>query len=197
MLRKLLPVLILAAAAAAGGAYLMRPRPLELSGTVLKHPRPAPEFRLESASGPVSLADYRGKVVLVFFGYAHCPDVCPLTLNHLAHIYRELGEPELLQVLAISIDPARDTPEAMDRYAKMFHPRFVGLSGPPRTIAKVAAGFYVYVRTDASGYIDHTSTVTLIDPEGRIRALYGQPLVEEETAMLRDLRAILKRKGRF
>ncbi len=182
-----------------GGAWLFQQRPqvLALSGTVLKNPRPAPEFRLESADGPVSLADFRGKVVLVFFGYANCPDVCPLTLNHLAHIYRELGEPEQLQVLAISIDPARDTPAAMDRYAKLFHPSFIGLSGPPKVIAKVAAGFYIYVRTDPSGYIDHTSTVTLIDPEGRIRVLYGQQAVEEETAMLRDLRAILERRGRF
>lgn len=197
MQRNLILALLLLAAVGAAWALWPRPRPLELSGTVLKNPRPAPEFRLESASGPVTLADFRGKVVLVFFGYAHCPDVCPLTLNHLAHIYRELGEPEQLQVLAISIDPERDTPEAMDRYAKMFHPSFVGLSGPPKAIAKVAAGFFVYVRSDASGYIDHTSTVTLIDPEGRIRVLYGQQLVEDETAMLRDLRAILERKGRF
>ncbi|WP_456444494.1 SCO family protein [Deinococcota bacterium DY0809b] len=197
MQRNLILALLLLAALGAAWALWPRPRPLELSGTVLKNPRPAPEFRLESASGPVTLADFRGKVVLVFFGYAHCPDVCPLTLNHLAHLYRELGEPEQLQVVAISIDPERDTPEAMDRYAKMFHPSFVGLSGPPAAIAKVAAGFFVYVRKDETGYLDHTSTVTLIDPEGRIRVLYGQQLVEEETAMLRDLRAILERKGRF
>ena len=120
-----------------------------------------------------------------------------MTLNHLAYFYRELGEPEQLQVLAISIDPERDTPEPMDHYAKLFHPDFVGLSGPPKAVAKVAAGFYIYVRTDETGYLDHTSTVTLIDPEGRIRVLYGQQTIKDETAMLRDLRAILERKGRF
>ncbi len=182
-------------------ALLLRPPPtpgVELSGTVLKTPKPAPDFTLYTAGNrPFSMHDLRGQVVLLFFGYTHCPDICPQTLYHLAQVYKRLGRPQDLQVLMITVDPERDDPDTTDRYAKLFDPRFVGLSGPPEAVARVAAQYYVYSRRESNGLIDHTATVTLVDSRGLIRIYYGQRAIADVERVAQDLEYILANGGTF
>ncbi len=169
-----------------------------LSGTILKEPKPAPDFTLYTAGGrPFSMHELRGQVVLLFFGYTHCPDICPMTMYQLAQIYKALGRPKDLKVLMITVDPERDDPDTTDRYAKLFDPDFIGLSGSPEAIAEVAAKYYVYSKRDERGFIDHTSTVTLVDSRGMIRIYYGQKDLEKIDVVVEDLRYILANGGSF
>ncbi len=169
-----------------------------LHGTVLKNPKPAPDFTLYTAGNrPFSMHELRGKVVLLFFGYTRCPDVCPLTLMKLAQVYKALGRPEDLQVVMVSIDPERDDPDAADRYAKLFDKSFIGLSGPPEAIAQVAAKYYIHVAKEPNGLVDHTATVTLIDAKGLIRIYYGQKDVDDVETLKGDLEYILAQGGSF
>lgn len=132
-------------------------------------------FTLSTHTGEtVSDATYRGRWLLVFFGFTHCPDVCPTGLATIAQVMDELGpEGEAVQPLFISIDPERDTPETMAEFVSAFHPRIVGLTGATEAIAAAAKNFRVYYARvdDASspnGYtMEHTASVYLINPEGR------------------------------
>ena len=142
-----------------------------------------------------SLEDFRGKVVFVFFGYTHCPDVCPTTLAEMAGIMKALGpEAERLQVLFITLDPERDTPELLASFVPAFHPSFLGLTGDQPTIDKVAKDFKVFAQKvpgkDGKSYtIDHTAGSYVFDAQGHIRLFvrHGQP----EDALLKDLKQLL------
>ena len=134
------------------------------------------DFTLTDHTGAKrSLADYRGKVVVVFFGFTHCPDVCPTTLVEMAEAMKLLGpRADRVQVLFITVDPERDTPELLGKYVPAFDPRFVGLWGDPDTIARVAKDFKVfYQKTQPSSTgsysIDHTAGSYVFDAEGRLR----------------------------
>jgi protein SCO1/2 len=122
-----------------------------------------------------TLADYRGKVVVVFFGYAQCPDVCPTTLSDMAQVKRKLGaDGQRLQVLFVTVDPERDTPEVLAQYVPAFDPSFVGLHGTAEEIAKAAKEFKVFYqkvpgKTATSYTIDHTAGSYVFDKEGRVR----------------------------
>jgi protein SCO1/2 len=122
-----------------------------------------------------TLADYRGKAVLIFFGFTHCPDVCPTTLVEAAEAIKLLGpKGDRLQVLFVTVDPERDTPESLARYVPAFHPSFVGLWGDPDTIARTAKDFKVFYQktqesSSGSYSIDHTAASYLFDTEGRVR----------------------------
>ena len=138
------------------------------------------DFRLIDHHGrPRTLADFRGKVVAIFFGYTHCPDMCPTALAELAQTLKQVGkESDGVQVLFITVDPARDTPKVLAQYVPAFDPRFLGLYGDPDTTAKVAAAYKVFFaaqRPNASGNytIDHTAAVYLIDRRGRPRLYVG------------------------
>lgn len=129
------------------------------------------------------LADYRGKVVVIFFGYIQCPDVCPTTLANLAEVMRLLGsDAQRVQVLFITVDPERDTRELLAAYVPQFHPSFVGLSADTATTAATAREFKVFYQKQAgstpSTYtVDHTANSFVYDPQGRLR-LYltlGEP----------------------
>jgi protein SCO1/2 len=114
----------------AAGIYFFRPHAFH--GTVIQSPDPAFNFTLSGANGDVSLSDYRGKLVLIYFGYTFCPDICPATLANAAQALRELGpQAEEVQVIMISLDPERDTPEKLARYMAHFHPSFIGVTGTP------------------------------------------------------------------
>ena len=133
-------------------------------------------FTLTDHNGkPRTLADFKGKVVVVFFGYTQCPDVCPTTLSELAGIKKALGsEAERLQVIFITLDPQRDTPELMAGFVPAFDSSFLGLWGEQAVIDKVAKDFKVFAQKvpskDSKSYtIDHTAGSYVFDDQGRIR----------------------------
>lgn len=165
-------------------------RPHAFHGTVLQSPQPAPDFELTTAGGKrVRLSDFRGKIVLLYFGYTFCPDVCPTTMRTLARALEILGPDKArqIQVIMISVDPERDTPEHVAEYARAFNPTFIGLTGTPDEIAQVATMYGIYYKkregTAATGYlVDHTATVTAINKKGYIKVLFPFGTTAEEFA---------------
>ena len=125
-----------------------------------------------------TLEDFKGKVVAVFFGFTHCPDACPTTLLDLATVARELGpDAQRLQVLVVTVDPERDTPEVMRQYVASFNPTFLGLYGTREETAAVAKEFKVYFQKQpqpGGGYtVDHSAGTFVLDKNGRLR-LFAQ-----------------------
>ena len=116
-------------------------------GAAVPAPQPVPALRLAAGGGQTfDLADERGKVVLVFFGYTHCPDVCPLTLDRLTRALRTIGrDARDVRVLLVTLDPARDTPAALKAYATRFGPAVVGLTGDSAALARARAGYGAYI----------------------------------------------------
>jgi protein SCO1/2 len=144
---------------------------------------------------PRTLADFKGKVVAVFFGYTHCPDVCPVTMSEFAMVARELGkDAERMQVLFVTVDPERDTPEVLAKYVPAFNPAFLGLYGDAATTARTAKEFKVFFnKQPASGgnySVDHSAGTYIYDPAGRLRlfASYGQGAPK----LLHDIRLLLQ-----
>ncbi len=149
------------------------------------------DFALTGHDGkPRTLADFRGKVVVVFFGYTQCPDVCPTTLAEMAEVMKVLGEKaDKVQVLFVSVDPERDTQALLAQYVPAFDPRFLGLFGDAETTVKTAREFKVFFqkvagKTPTSYTIDHTAGSYVFDPQGRIRlfvkhAQGAKPLAED------------------
>ena len=142
-----------------------------------------------------SLGDFRGKVAVVFFGFTHCPDVCPATLAKLAEVAKRLGEDaDEMQVLFVTVDPERDTPDVLARYVPAFDPRFVGLTGDPAAIARTAKEFKVVyqkqaVNTPEAYTVDHSSGTFVFDREGRVRLFvrHDQPVDD----LVHDIRLLL------
>lgn len=158
-------------------------------GTALDNPVPVGEVTLTASGGRASLSAWRGAYLLVFFGFTECPDVCPLTLGRLAKVYRDLGEPEDVQVVMVSVDPETDTPARVEQYVKSFHPSFVGLTGSSQDVAKAARTFFVGYQQVREG-VSHTDSVALLDREGRMRLIYTQSKLSRLGA---DLEVILQR----
>ncbi len=136
----------------------------------------SPGFNLVDADGvPRTLSSYRGRVVVTFFGFMHCPDVCPAELLKLSRVMKELGEVAAdVQVLFITLDPNRDTPAALKRYVSAFDPRFTGLTGTTTQIDQAANSFnvqYAHVQLGSDYTIDHATAVFLIDRTGRLRLI--------------------------
>jgi protein SCO1/2 len=154
------------------------------------------DFALADHRGePRRLADFRGKVVLLSFGYLNCPDVCPTTLATLAETMKLLGaEAEKVQVLFVTVDPERDSAERLAGYVPWFDARFVGLRGDVAATAAVAAEFRVFYQKrnigSAGGYaMDHTAGAYVFDPQGRLRLLLRHGATAEDMAA--DLRLLL------
>ena len=154
------------------------------------------ELALPDASGkPRTLADFKGKVSVVFFGYTHCPDVCPTTLAELAEVKRMLGsQGDRVEAIFVTVDPERDTPEILTAYMNNFGPGFVALRGTPAQTAAAAREFKVFYakvpgKTDDSYTVDHTAGSYVIDTQGRLRlfARYGMPA----DALASDLKQLL------
>ncbi|AMP03044.1 SCO family protein [Collimonas pratensis] len=136
----------------------------------------ARDFALTDHTGkPRTLADYKGKVVVVFFGYTQCPDVCPTTMVEMANVLKEMGPlASKVQVLFVTIDPERDTQELLSKYVPAFDPSFVGLYGDAAATEKVAKEFRVFYqkvpgKTPGSYSMDHTAGSYVFDPDGHIR----------------------------
>lgn len=132
------------------------------------------DFRLLDAQGRErSLADFRGKVVLLYFGFTQCPDVCPTALSRAAEVKKLLGaEGERLQVIFVTIDPERDTPQVIQPYVAAFDPSFLGLYGDAQRTRETAAEFKVFyqkVPTGGSYTMDHSTLSYVFDPQGRLR----------------------------
>ncbi|RJG03565.1 SCO family protein [Noviherbaspirillum sedimenti] len=159
----------------------------------------ARDFALTDHNGkPRTLADFKGKAVVVFFGFTHCPDVCPTTMAEMANVMQQLGpQAEKVQVLFISVDPERDTPPLLAKYVPAFYPSFLGLVGDQAATEKVAKEFRVFYqkvpgKTSGSYSVDHTAGSYVFDPQGRIRLFirHGQgaePIVH-------DLKVLLAKK---
>ena len=149
-------------------------------------------FRLVDQDGRQRTdADFRGKPFLVFFGFTHCPDICPTTLFEMSEVLRRLGpDAANTAVLFISVDPERDTPEKLKEYLSSFHPRIVGLTGSPQEIAEVEKTYRVYAKKiplDGGGYtMDHSAIVYLMDKDGRFVAPFNLKRTADEAAA--DLR---------
>lgn len=155
-------------------------RPHTYAGVVLQSPTPAPpmEGMIDHNGSPVDIEAYRGDVVLVYFGYTHCPDVCPTTLSTAAKAIEQLGDDgEQVHLLMVTVDPERDTPEYLAEYVTFFDDRFLGVWGSDQDLATTASLYSVYYQkqegTPETGYVvDHTATLMAIDPEGYIRVIY-------------------------
>ncbi|MBI5329021.1 MAG: SCO family protein [Betaproteobacteria bacterium] len=173
--------------------------------------KPAPTFKGTDISGadfgrhlalkdhndrPASLETFRGKLVVLFFGYTHCPDVCPTTLSDMAQAMKQMkpADAARVQVLFVSVDPERDTPTLLKEYVPYFHPSFLGLHGTPQEIAAAAQEFKVmyrkHVEPGATDYlVDHSAGSYVLDPQGRLR-LY-LPFAHPAADIAHDLTALL------
>ncbi len=189
-------LLLLAALMVASCSRSEYPAPLHAIDVTWQHSEP--DFHLTDFRGkPRSLADFRGKVVILFFGYTHCPEVCPTTLADLAQAMRELGaDAQKVQVLFITLDPARDTPDLLAKFVPAFDPTFLGLAGDAQSTAQAAQSFGVSYQKRMEkngGYtLDHSDGTYLIGADGKPvwMSRYGQRtdfLVED----IRRLLAIL------
>lgn len=157
----------------------------------------AQDFSLQDPQGKTrTLADYKGKAVVMFFGYTHCPDVCPTTMAELNQVMQKLGaDAQRVQVLFVTVDPQRDTPELMGQYVPAFNPAFVGLRpADDATLKEVTKSFRVVVNkvegsTPNNYTIDHTAGIYVFDPNGQLR-LFMRP-DEPVDAMAKDLKTLL------
>lgn len=135
------------------------------------------DFTLESITGPVSTTEFRGKVILLYFGYTHCPDVCPTALSRMTQALNSLTERELERVVGIfvSLDPKRDSVEKLATYVGYFHDNFIGVTGSSDQVSAVSKRYgvqyrYTAVDDSAMGYVvDHSSAFYLIDQQGELR----------------------------
>ena len=139
--------------------------------------------------------DFHGKVVVLFFGYTHCPDVCPTTLGELGVTLKRLGaDAGKVQVLFVTLDPARDTPAVLAQYVPSFNPSFLGLTGTDEEIAQAAKSFKVFYKKQESGSkagytLDHSANTFVLDGQGRVRLMFGfgsgaAPLVHDIQQLL-------------
>ena len=154
-------------------------------------------FRLTDADGRErTLADYKGKAVLMYFGFVQCPDVCPTALIRAAKVKQLLGaDGDKLQVIFITIDPERDTPEVIKAYTAAFDPSFIGLYGDAKRTRETADEFKVYykqVPTGSSYTMDHSALSYAFDPQGRLRLALRHEQTAEDYA--HDLRQLLAGK---
>jgi protein SCO1 len=143
---------------------------------------------------PRRLEDFRGKAIVLFFGFTHCPDVCPTTLAEVAAALRQLGpEAERVQVLLVTVDPERDTQEALAKYVTAFDPHFLGLRGDAAATQRAAKEFKIYYEKRKSGEsytVDHSGQTYVLDPQGRLRLLIRPERIGQDLAP--DLKTLLK-----
>jgi protein SCO1/2 len=143
---------------------------------------------------PRRLEDFRGKAVVLFFGFTHCPDICPTTLADIALAVKSLGaDAERVQVLMVSVDPERDTPEALAKYVTAFDPRFIALRGDLAATKKAAGEYKIFFEKAKSGdsyTVNHSAQSYVIDPQGRLRLLVRHDRIGSDLAP--DLRTILQ-----
>ncbi|HVY16178.1 MAG TPA: SCO family protein [Rhodopila sp.] len=147
----------------------------------------------DDQGGQFDLSRHRGQVVMIYFGYTHCPDVCPTTLGVMADAMRDLGPdaPRVLPVF-VTLDPKRDTAAALHVYLANFDPPPLGLSAGPAATAAAAKDWDIAWRfADGGAFIDHSSVVTVVGPDGRVRLRYGFSQLQDGRVLANDLRHLL------
>jgi len=173
-------------------------RPAQLYGGVFEPAPPATNFTLTRHDGsPFELNQYRGKIVLLFFGYTSCPDVCPTTMAELRQAFNELKEENkpLIQVVFVTVDSDRDTPARVQEYASHFNPNFIGLSGSIEELQVVWDAYGVVrevEKTDSAidYLVSHTARIYLIDKDGNLRLSYAYGTAPDNIA--HDLKILVK-----
>lgn len=194
------PVMIVASVLAVVGIGLgvMQLRPHNFHATVIQSPDPAPAFELDGSHGKtISPADFEGEVVVLYFGYTFCPDICPTTLIRLSQAMEILGRhADDVQVVMVSVDPERDSAERLHEYMTHFDERFLGATGTLQQINAVATVYGVYYQAhdepdSAAGYlVDHTSSLVVLNREGQLKLLVPPDASAEQIA--EDLRHVLR-----
>ncbi len=170
----------------------------EFNGGLIDPPMEAAQIQLPDSNGEMfTLSDHRGEIVLLFFGYTSCPDVCPSSLSDMKRVMNELGEDaEYVQVVFVTVDPQRDTVEKMHDYLSLFNPDFLGLTTDEEEMQKVWDAYGVYreidtsSKTDAGYLVNHSSRIYLIDREGLMRLTYPFGTPTDEIA--EDIQYLLK-----
>lgn len=182
--------LIAVAMAGCGGPY-------QYHGLFLETPKPAPDVTLTDMNGqPAKLTDFAGKVVLLYFGYTFCPDVCPTSLSAFNKALEQMGsKADEVQLVMVSVDPERDTPAVLKSYLANFNPDFIGMTGTEEQIAQAATPFGVIYQkhegTAATGYlVDHTASLMVLDRAGNMRLVLPFETPPEDIAA--DLKQMLK-----
>lgn len=170
---------------------------------VIDPPKDLPDFTLTNQNGDaLSLSDLRGEPVLLFFGFTHCPDVCPTTMAEFRQIKRDLGDGgDNVQFVLVSVDGSRDTPETLKEYVGQFDPEFIGLTGDEDYVREIGLDYFLFFNRaategtpSAAGYqVDHTSYSYLIDAEGRLRTIY--PFQALRQTIVEDLREMVTSSG--
>lgn len=180
-----------------GITYAM-PKTEKFRGTLYEPAQAAPDFSLSRSDGSeYRLNQQRGKVVLLFFGYTSCPDVCPTTLAELRKIDSEVANgTNQVQVVFVTVDPERDTPEKIQKYVSIFNPDFIGLSGSESELSPIWKAYGVYREIDkstttATGYlVTHTARLYVIDKDGNLRLSYSYGSATED--IVHDLKILFE-----
>ena len=173
-------------------------QPYQFHGSLIEQDYPAPDFNLLDSTGQsFVLSDQKGKIVLMFFGYASCPDVCPTTLADLKRTFEILGDlAGEVQVVFITLDPERDTPEKIQAYTSLFNPAFLGLSGDMDTLEPIWKAYGVFREIDEetvteAGYlVSHSARIYLVDQSGHLRITYTFGTPPED--IVKDIEHLLK-----
>jgi len=172
-------------------------KPVSFHGTAYEPPEKAPSVVLQKASGgEFSLADQHGSVVLLFFGYTHCPDLCPTTLTDWKRVKSALGrDASRVRFVFISVDPARDDPATLQRYVSRFDPDFIAATGDSATLSNIERSFHVTSTHEetgsANGYaVTHPSQTFVIDKRGELRLLYSFGMATAD--VVSDIRELLR-----
>jgi len=177
---------------------LIIPSTENFRGTLYDPALPAAEINLTQGNGSnFRLSEKRGDIVMLFFGYTSCPDVCPTTLSEMKRVTAELGtDAEHVQVVFVTVDPERDTPQKLKEYVSIFSPAFIGLSGTMEELEKVWSDYGVYreeeqLPNSATGYlVNHTARVYLIDRDGNLRLSYSYGTPTDD--FVHDLKILFK-----
>lgn len=175
-------------------AYLNWPAPVPVTAAIQDGANIGGTFTLQAPNGrSVTQNTFKGRWTLVFFGFTHCPDVCPTTLSQIASVLDGLGDRAAqLQPLFITLDPQRDSPELLAEYTAFFDPRILGLSGSTEQTRQVAEAYGVYFKQVAAGdayTLDHTTTLYLMGPNGEFKRHFSEPLSAD--AMVKDIAGLL------
>jgi protein SCO1 len=195
---------ILVGLAAVYAGWQFTQRSYRFQGSLIDPPVPAADFSLTDLTGSAfRLSDQRGKIVLLFFGYTYCPDVCPVTLSEFRKINQQLGnDAKNVRFIFITVDPERDTIEQLRRYVPNFDPSFIGLTGSRSDLEKVWKSYGVYAskqpvsnssQSEDNYLVDHTARVYLIDQQGNWRLTY--PFGMEAGQITDDLEFLLRQSA--